>query len=84
MTTTMRLSGAQKAAALVLAMGGEQAAALLGRMQEDEVRELSGAMAALGTVPAAAVEELCRDFADALARSPATCPAAWRARSGSC
>ena len=37
-----RLSGAQKAAALVLAMGEDQAAGLLGRMHEDEVRELRG------------------------------------------
>ena len=52
MTAANRLSGPQKAAALVLALSEEQASALLGRMQEDEVRELSTAMASLGAVPA--------------------------------
>ena len=67
--TTMRLTGAQKAAALVLALNEEQAAALLGRMHEDEVRDLSVAMASLGTVHAAAVEEVCREFGDALGQA---------------
>ena len=69
MTTAKRLSGPQKAAALVLALGEDHAAALVGRMHEDEVRDLSAAMASLGTVPAAAVEEVCREFGDALGRA---------------
>ena len=69
MTTTAKLSGPQKAAALVLALGEDQAAALLGRMHEDEVRDLSLAMASLGSVPAAAVEEVCREFGDALGQA---------------
>ena len=69
MTATNKLSGPQKAAALVLALGEEQALALLGRMHEDEVRDLSAAMATLGAVPAPAVEELCREFAEALGRA---------------
>ena len=64
-----RLSGPQKAAALMLALNEEQAAALLGRMHEDEVRDLSVAMASLGTVSAAAVEEVCREFGDALGQA---------------
>ena len=69
MTTANRLSGPQKAAALVLALSEEQASALLGRMHEDEVRDLSAAMATLGAVPAPAVEELCREFTEALGRA---------------
>jgi flagellar motor switch protein FliG len=67
--TTARLSGPQKAAALVLALNEDQAAALLGRLHEDEVRDLSAAMASLGAVPAASVEELCREFTEALGRA---------------
>jgi flagellar motor switch protein FliG len=67
--TTARLSGPQKAAALVLALHEDQAAALLGRLHEDEVRDLSAAMASLGTLPAASVEELCREFTEALGRA---------------
>ena len=67
--TTARLSGPQKAAALVLALHEDQAAALLGRLHEDEVRDLSAAMASLGAVPAASVEELCREFTEALGRA---------------
>lgn len=66
---TNRLSGPQKAAALVLALSEEQASALLGRLHEDEVRDLSAAMASLGAVPASSVEELCREFAEALGRA---------------
>ena len=69
MTTTARLSGPQKAAALVLALNEDQASALLGRMHEDEVRDLSAAMASLGALPAAHVEELCREFTEALGRA---------------
>jgi flagellar motor switch protein FliG len=67
--TTARLSGPQKAAALVLALHEDQAAALLGRLHEDELRDLSAAMASLGAVPAASVEELCREFTEALGRA---------------
>jgi flagellar motor switch protein FliG len=66
---TNRLSGPQKAAALVLAMSDAHAASLIGRMHEDEVRELSAAMASLGAVPAASVEDLCREFTEALGRA---------------
>jgi flagellar motor switch protein FliG len=66
---TIRLSGPQKAAALVLALGEEQAAALVGKLHGDEVRDLSAAMASLGPVPAAAVEEVCREFGEALGRA---------------
>lgn len=69
MSAAVRLSGPQKAAALVLALGEEQAASLIGKLHGDEVRDLSAAMASLGAVPAAAVEEVCREFAEALGRA---------------
>jgi flagellar motor switch protein FliG len=66
---TRRLTGPQKAAAVMLALGEEHAAALFARMHEDEIRDLSAAMAQLGTVPAAVVEGLCREFAEQLGQA---------------
>jgi flagellar motor switch protein FliG len=60
------LTGPQKAAALMLALGEEQAAKLFARLHEDEIRDISLAMAMLGTITAEVVEELCREFADSL------------------
>jgi flagellar motor switch protein FliG len=60
------LTGPQKAATLMLAIGEEQAAKLFARLHEDEIRDISLAMAMLGTVSAEAVEELCREFAESL------------------
>lgn len=64
-----RLSGPQKAAALMLALGEDHASRLFARMHEDEIRDISAAMANLGSVPARAVEELCQDFAEALGQT---------------
>lgn len=63
------MSGPQKAAAVMLAMGEEHAATLFARMQEDEIRDLSAAMASLGSVPAAAIEALCKEFVDQLGQA---------------
>jgi flagellar motor switch protein FliG len=60
------LTGPQKAATLMLAVGEEQASKLFARLHEDEIRDISLAMAMLGTVSAEAVEELCREFAESL------------------
>jgi flagellar motor switch protein FliG len=56
------LTGPQKAATLMLALGEEQAAKIFGRLHEDEIRDLSLAMAALGNVGAEMVEEVVREF----------------------
>jgi len=66
-----RLSGPQKAATLMLALGEEVAGRILARMHEDEIRDISAAMASLGNVPAQAVEELCREFAENLGQTGA-------------
>jgi flagellar motor switch protein FliG len=63
------LTGAQKAAAFMLAIGEEHASRLFAKMHEDEIRDISQAMANLGTVHAGAVEELCREFAEGLGQT---------------
>ena len=66
---TGTMSGPQRAAALMLALGEERAARLLARLHDDEVRDISAAMASLGTVRAATVEDLCRDFTEQLGQA---------------
>lgn len=58
------LTGQQKAAVLMLALGEEQCARLFSMMHEDEIKEVSTAMAQLGPVRAEVVERLCMDFAE--------------------
>ena len=60
------LSGSQKAAILMLALGEEQSGRIFALMQEDEIKEISAAMAQLGSVRAELVERLCTDFSDSL------------------
>jgi flagellar motor switch protein FliG len=64
-----RLTGPQKAATLMLALSEEQAAKIFAKLHEDEIRDLSLAMAALGTVPSAQVEEVAREFSAALGQT---------------
>ena len=56
------VSGRQKAAILMLALGEEQSSKLLGAMHPDEIKDISAAMAQLGSVQASVVEELCIEF----------------------
>jgi flagellar motor switch protein FliG len=65
------LVGSQRTAVLMLALGEEKAAKLLARMHDDEVREVSAAMAQLGVVSAEAVEEVCRDFTNEMGQQGA-------------
>ena len=60
------LTGPQKAAALMLALGEAQCAQLFSMMHEDEIKEISAAMAQLGPVRSEMVERLCIDFAENL------------------
>ncbi|HUZ65694.1 MAG TPA: flagellar motor switch protein FliG [Acetobacteraceae bacterium] len=60
------LAGPQKAAMLMLALGDEQCTRLFGMMHEDEIKEISAAMAQLGSVRADLVERLCLDFSDSM------------------
>jgi len=60
------LSGQQKAATFMLAIGIENSARLFERMDDEEIRELSQSMSNLGTISASIVERLFVEFADQL------------------
>ncbi len=63
------LPGPQRAAILMLALGEEHCARMFGMMHEDEIKEISAAMAQLGSVRADTVEKLCHQFAESLGTS---------------
>ena len=63
------LRGTQKAAIVMLALGEEQCGRLFSMMHEDEIRDISAAMAQLGAVRAETVERLCADFMENLGTS---------------
>jgi flagellar motor switch protein FliG len=58
------LSGQQKAAILMLSIGEDTAMRLFSLMDDDEIKELSQAMAGLGRIDADMVERLFVEFAD--------------------
>ncbi|HUA89538.1 MAG TPA: flagellar motor switch protein FliG, partial [Steroidobacteraceae bacterium] len=60
------LTGQQKAAVLMLTLGEEHCARLFSMMHEDEIKEISSAMAQLGSVQADVVEKLCNEFMESL------------------
>ncbi|MCA3339723.1 MAG: flagellar motor switch protein FliG [Roseomonas sp.] len=63
------MTGPQKAATFMLAVGEEHASKLFAMMHEDEIRDISQAMASLGTVPADAVEDLAREFTESIGQT---------------
>ncbi|GGC56802.1 flagellar motor switch protein FliG [Siccirubricoccus deserti] len=71
MSGTRTLTGPQKAAAVMLALGEDHAATLFSKMHQDEIRDLSQAMAMLGTIAAEQIEQLCREFGEQLGRTGA-------------
>jgi flagellar motor switch protein FliG len=64
-----KMTGPQKAATFMLAVGEEHASKLFAMMHEDEIRDISQAMASLGTVPANAVEDLAREFTESIGQT---------------
>jgi flagellar motor switch protein FliG len=58
------LTGAERAAILLLAIGEEQMGKLFTLMDDEEIKELSQTMANLGTVSSAIIERLFVDFAE--------------------
>jgi flagellar motor switch protein FliG len=60
------LSGMQKAAIFMLAVGNQHSAQLFEKMDDEEIRELSQAMASLGSINATVVERLFVEFANQL------------------
>ena len=64
-------TGPQKAAILMLALGEEHCTRLFNIMHEEEIKEVSSAMAQLGPVRADLVESLCQNFTASLGTSGA-------------
>jgi flagellar motor switch protein FliG len=64
-----QLTGPQKAASFMLALGEDQAAKLFALMDAEEIRHVSQSMATLGSVNVAIVERLFMEFADQLSSS---------------
>jgi flagellar motor switch protein FliG len=62
----MKLNGPQKAAVLILTLGDGHSERLFSRLHEDEIKDVSAAMATLGAIDASVVEELCKEFSDSL------------------
>src|SRR5438477_10593787 len=58
------LTGPEKAAMLMLALGEEHTSRLFAMMDDEEIKEISQTMANLGTVSSSIVERLFIDFAD--------------------
>ncbi len=58
------LSGAEKAAILILSLGEEHAARIFSHMNDDEIKELSQVMANVGNVSSNLVERLFVEFAE--------------------
>ncbi len=63
-----KLTGPEKAAVVLLSLG-EEHTALWERLEEDEIKEVSQAMAGLGTVTAQVVEEILVEFVSGLGGS---------------
>ena len=64
--TAARLTGPEKAAVILLALG-EEHAQVWKQLDEDEIKEISQAMASLGTVSSQAVEDLLVEFVSGVA-----------------
>jgi len=60
------LTGPEKAAVLLLAIGEDQAMKVFGHMDDEEIKEISQVMANLGTVSSSIIEKLFVEFADQL------------------
>jgi flagellar motor switch protein FliG len=58
------LSGAERAAILMLSLGEEHSTRLFALMDDEEIKEISACMANLGTVSSGIVERLFVDFVD--------------------
>jgi flagellar motor switch protein FliG len=66
---TKGMSGVQRAAVLLLGLGEETIGRLFALMHEDEIKEISGAMAQLGRVRSDMVERLCAEFVESFGNS---------------
>src|SRR5208282_493094 len=64
-----KLNGPERAALLMLALGDRYGGKLFGMLDDDELREISTIMSALGTVDAESVEELLLQFVSQMSGS---------------
>ena len=60
------LTGAEKAAILMLSLGEDHSARLFALMDEEEIKELSQTMSNLGKVSANVIERLFIEFAESM------------------
>ncbi|GAB6853234.1 flagellar motor switch protein FliG [Asaia astilbis] len=58
----VQLTGKQKAAVLFMTIGRERSVNMMQSLHEDEIRDISIAMAGLGVIKAEMVEAVCREF----------------------
>ncbi len=65
----MKLSGAQKAAIFLIAVGDECASRIFSMMEDDEIKEISSVMSNLGQVSADVVERLFVEFSEQMSAS---------------
>ena len=61
-----KMTGREKAAVLMLAIGEEQSGRMLAMLHDDEIKDLSAAISQLGSVTAAVVESVCLEFVETL------------------
>ncbi len=64
-----KLTGAQKAAIVLMSIDEENSTKILSSMSDEEIKELSSTMASLGTVSAETVERLFVDFVESMSAS---------------
>lgn len=64
-----KLTGAQKAAILMMAMEEENATKIFNMMSDEEIKEISSTMSSLGTVSSDTVERLFLDFVENMGSS---------------
>ena len=64
-----KLTGAQKSAIFMMAIGEDSAAKLFSMMDDEEIKEISNTMSSLGQVSAETVERLFLEFAEQMSAS---------------
>ena len=64
-----KLTGVQKAAIFLMAIGEEQATRIFNTMEDEEIKEISSAMSSLGQINSDVVERLFGDFSENVSAS---------------
>ena len=65
------MKGTQRAAIMMMAMGEEHCSRLFGMMHEDEIKDISSAMAQLGSIRSDTVERVCGEFLEGMGSTAA-------------